>query len=225
LSAGCEEPGLADGPQREALLPGVRGTAAPETWRQGQDPLPVRERGDLGLEAAAWQIRCYQPHIIPPWLQTSRYAEAAARADIPAGPAGVPAPRLLAARREMLARPGPHLWAVIDEAALLRPAGDPDVMREQVACLLRAAGRPNIAIQVLRLSAGLTPACAPFTLLRFAEPGVPDVVYVDTPAGTLAVECTADIDRYHMLINTLALAADPPGATTGILQGMLERIR
>jgi hypothetical protein len=48
----------------------------------------------------------------------------------------------------------PQLWLVLDEAALHRRIGEPEVMREQFAHLRQAASRPNITLQVLPYQAG-----------------------------------------------------------------------
>ena len=57
------------------------------------------------------------------------------------------------ARQELLTRTSPappQLWAVVDEAALRRPIGGPEVMRGQFDALLNATKLPNVQLQVVR---------------------------------------------------------------------------
>ncbi|MGI5118787.1 helix-turn-helix domain-containing protein [Marinactinospora thermotolerans] len=150
-------------------------------WRYrdvfGAEPLP-------DFEAEASQIRTYEVAVIPGLLQTPEYAEAIFRGG-----------RLTTldhihrqvdarmARREILHRHDspPRLWAVIDEAALRRPIGGPEVMRSQIEYLLRIGQLPNIDIQVLPFSVGAHGGLnGAFTVLDFPEPLDPTIVYVDT---------------------------------------------
>jgi hypothetical protein len=67
---------------------------------------------------------------------------------------------------------------ILDEAAVLRVVGGPDVMREQLAHLAAMAAQPHVTIQVLRLDAGAHPGTTgEITVLAFPDLVAPDVVY------------------------------------------------
>jgi transcriptional regulator with XRE-family HTH domain len=132
-------------------------------------------------ESRAAVIRQYHALVVPGLLQTPDYARALIAAGRPsARPETVES--LVAARLErqdILARDDPPtLWLVIDETALLRPVGGPEVHRAQLDVLWEAARRPGVTVQVIPLAtgahAGLTGA---FTILSFTDE--PDLAYTE----------------------------------------------
>jgi len=212
--------GMAQGAEREELLADVRAAARQPWWHEFQDALPPWARGYLGMEADASMIRCYTPYAVPDLLQTESYAAAfTALARRPAETLKLRA--LRAARQEQLRRPGRSLRVVLDESAVLRPVGGPEVMHEQAAHLIAACKEPGITIQLLMLSAGARQDSAlPFTMLRFADPGVPDVAYLETPTTGIYIDRPEDLDRYREIMTKLELAAEPPTVTPAILAGL-----
>ncbi|MFE9422913.1 DUF5753 domain-containing protein [Kitasatospora sp. NPDC006697] len=112
----------------------------------------------LAEEVKAVEIRCNQGDFVPGLLQAPRYARALLAAGmhtvVPAADAPVvgelearTAFRL--GRADILARENPpFLWAIIEEAVLLRPIGGREAMREQLDHLLAIADLPNVSIQV-----------------------------------------------------------------------------
>ena len=86
------------------------------------------------------------------------------------------------------------------------------------------AERPNITVQVLPFdSAGRAGECGPVTLLRFAEPELPDVVYLEQLTGAVYPDRAADIARYRDALNRLGVQAEPPDRTPDILRAALAR--
>jgi hypothetical protein len=84
------------------------------------------------------------------------------------------------------------------------------------------AGRPNITIQVLPFSVGGHAAeGGPMTLLRFAEPDLPDVVYLEQLTGALYPDRASDIIRYRDALNRLGVQAEPPTRTLAMLRDIL----
>lgn len=104
---------------------------------------------------------------------------------------------------------------MLDEAAVLRMVGGPDVMREQLAHLTTIAARPNITVQVLPFAADAHPATTgEFTILTFPELIAPDVVYLENMTSDLYVEQEAEVYRYGLAfdrLRTLALTPDKSG--------------
>ncbi|CAL9535525.1 helix-turn-helix domain-containing protein [Streptomyces sp. enrichment culture] len=128
------------------------------------------------MEAKAAYISTYQAQLVYGLLQTEEYARAVL------GVEGGNVDEMVAARLErqrILQRDQPPaLWVILDEAALLREIGGPDVMRGQLAHLLGFAAAPWVQIQVLPLAAGQHAGMmGTFNLLRFDTD--PDLFYMD----------------------------------------------
>src|SRR5258708_26964908 len=87
------------------------------------------------------------------------------------------------ARQAVLTRAMPvHLWVVLDEAALRRPVGGPDVMRGQLEHLIEVSARPNVTLQIIPLErGGHAAAGGPFSIPRFRERDLPHVAYLEHP--------------------------------------------
>lgn len=216
--------GVTDRDSRQ-LLALVRQANSPGWWQRYGDVLPHWFHAYVGLEEAATRIRTYEVQFVPGLLQTEEYA----RAVIMRGNADTADEdverrvRLRMTRQEIFARqPPPRLWAVIDEAALRRPIGSAEVMRAQLSSLLDAAKLPHISIQVMPFDAGGHAAeGGAFSLLRFPEPDLPDVVYMEQLTGALYLEKRDDIERYSQVMERLTLEASQPDETTAIINQVL----
>src|SRR5260370_698257 len=105
----------------------------------------------------------------------------------------------------------PRVWAVIDESALRRPLGGRDSMRAQLRHLMGLAELPHVTIQVMPFSrGGHSAAGGSFSILRFAEPDLPDVVYIEQLTGALYLDKAEELDRYREVMNSLSAEADTP---------------
>jgi hypothetical protein len=178
----------------------------------------------VGLEAAASVIRTYQIQLVPGLLQTEAYARALIRQGSAASEEEIGRRgELRASRQEILRRPdAPQLWAVVDEGALRRPVGSPQVVREQLAYLVEMAAHPAVTLQILPFSTGAHPAMGgPFTILRFAEPDLADVVYIEQLTSALYLDKPAEVDSYLEVMEQLCLQAEPAASTGKLLQQIL----
>jgi Domain of unknown function (DUF5753) len=123
----------------------------------------------IGLESEAESVRWYSPMLVPGLLQTEWYAREVIRSGLLIAPPGEIERRVQVkmTRQRVLTRDDPlRLAVILDEAALLRPVGGPEIMAEQLANLTAAAVRPNVTIQILPLTAGAHPATTgEFTIL------------------------------------------------------------
>src|SRR6266545_3136265 len=190
------------------------------------DLLPQWFRAFVDLEAAATLIRTYEGQLIPGLLQTERYMRAVMRG------ARLPEPsedterriELRLMRQTLLTQPGaPQLWAVVDEAALRRPVGGRQVIREQLERLIDATKLPNVVLQVLPLDAGAHPALvSAFSVLRFPDQELPDVVYVEHLTRALYLDRREDVDQYLHVMETICVRSAAPRKTTEILDGILR---
>jgi hypothetical protein len=119
----------------------------------------------------------------------------------------------------------PHLWAVVDEAVVRRPIGSPAIMREQLEYLIEACKRPNVTLQVVPFSrGGHAAAGGPFSILRFAEHDLPDVVYLEQLTTATYLDKRDDIERYLAVMEQLCVEAEPATETSKILGDILRRL-
>ncbi|GGV26566.1 transcriptional regulator [Actinomadura cremea] len=212
---------------REPLLALAEHANQPGWWQPYGDVVPGWFEPYLGLEQGAVLIRMYEVQTVPELLQTEDYARALLRARHPEAPQEEIDRRveLRMERRRVFARPDPlRLWAVIDEAALRRAVGGPRVLRDQLRHLIEMAGRTNITVQVLPFAAGGHAAeGGPVSLLRFAEPELPDVVYLEQLTGALYPDRPSEIARYQDVLNRLGVQSEPPTRTPDVLRALLDQ--
>nr|BFE72918.1 helix-turn-helix transcriptional regulator [Actinoplanes digitatis] len=212
-----------DDAERAALMTLTRRANAAPWWQQFGEVVPPWYLSYLGLEEAATLIRAYETQVVPALLQTEGYARALIARSCAAPSEVGRRVEVRRGRQQVLDRPDPpQFWAVLDEAVLRRPVGGCEVMREQIEALIEAAARPNIRLQVAPFRAG-TPSAPgfPFAILRFSEPELPDVVYVERLTGATYLDKPGDVDHYALAMERACLAAEPPGRTTDILAGVL----
>lgn len=220
--------GVTDEDEREALLSLVAQANAPGWWHKYDDVLPSWFEAYIGLEQAASTIRSYDVQFVPGLLQAPAYAEAVVRLGHPnASPEEVERRvRLRMDRQEVLVRPDPPLlWAVIDEAVLRRLVGGPKVMRAQIEHLLDMIALPRVTLQIIPFSAGGHAAGGgPFSILRFAGVGLPDVVYLEQLTSAVYLEKPEDVDRYLAAMERLCLQARPASETERMLRRFLTEL-
>jgi transcriptional regulator with XRE-family HTH domain len=219
--------GVTDEVERERLLALTRQAAAPGWWQQYSDVLPRWVELYIGLEKAASIIRTYEVQFIHGLLQTEDYARAVILIANSHAPAGEIDRRvsIRMKRQQLLTEPdAPELWAVLDEAALRRAPGGRDVMRGQLEHLLQSTELPNVTLQIVPFHAGPHAAAGgPFTILRFSEPDVPDVVYLEQLNSALYLDQPDDVLGYMSVMNQLCVQAETGSASKEILGALLRQ--
>jgi transcriptional regulator with XRE-family HTH domain len=206
----------------------AREANTPGWWHQYGDLLPQWFRAFVDLEAAATLIRTYEGQFVPGLLQTEDYMRAvvggAQLEDSPEEAERRVALRL--GRQTLLERKdAPRLWAVVDEAALRRPVGGPKVMRAQLERLIEASELPNVTLQVLPFAAGAHPAMVgAFSVLRFADQELPDVVYVEHLNNATYLDKRDEVERYLDVMESLCLGSEPPAKTAEFLDRILDKL-
>jgi hypothetical protein len=221
--------GITDAEERERLLTLARGANTPGWWHRFGDVLPSWFQSYLGLEAAASLIRTYEVQFVPGLLQTREYAQAVVLLGHGRAPTAEIERRVslrMTRREQVLDRAVPvQLWAVVDEAALRRPVGGVEVMRAQIEHLIEATQLPNVKLQVVPFHVGGHAAAGgAFSILRFPEPDLPDVVYVEQLNSALYFDKRDDADEYAMAMERLCIEADQPSKTTETLTRILKDI-
>ncbi|MCY0932045.1 helix-turn-helix transcriptional regulator [Streptomyces sp. H27-H1] len=172
----------------------------------------------IGLETAAASIRTYEPLVIPGLLQTPAYAAAVIAETIPQATPEQIATRLeVRLRRQSRAhhpaRPF-RLWVVLDESALRRVVGSPQIMSEQLEFLNRLGAQPHITVQVLPHSAGAHPGISgQFSILDFTDAPGPGTVYLERFTSDLYLEKRSDVEHYSVMYEHLQAKALNPDST------------
>jgi transcriptional regulator with XRE-family HTH domain len=220
--------GITGEQEREALLALARQASTPGWWHQYGDILPAWFEVYVGLEAAASVIRSYEMQFVHGLMQTEDYARAVIMI------ANSHAPReeidrrvdLRMRRRHLLTQPGgPKLWAVLDEAALRRSPGGPEVIRGQLKHLLELTTLQNVTLQIVPFDAGAHAAAGgPFTILRFAEPDLPDVVYLEQLNSALYLDKREQLNDYMSTMDQLCVQAENTAGTRRMLSTLLDEI-
>ena len=201
---------------------------SPGWWHKYGDVLPDWFQVYVGLEEAASLIRLYEVQFVPGLLQTADYARAVVRLGQP-GAAPEEIERRISlrmGRQELLTKPGgPRLWAIVDEAALRRPIGGTEVMRAQLVQLIQATEDPNVTLQVMPFrSGGHAAEAGAFTIMRFPEPDLPDVVYLEQLTSALYLDKRDDVEKYTEVMERLSVESESPERSVDILSGMLEEV-
>lgn len=219
--------GITGEPERAAFLTMARQANAPGWWHRYSDILPSWFEMYLGLEQASSVIRTYEPQLIPDLLQTREVAGALIQLGHPSGSTDDTERRiaLRVARQEVLTQPeAPCLWAVIDESALWR-LGSRMVMRAQIQHLIEIAELPNVTLQVIPIYSGAQAGVGgPFRILRFSEPDLPDIVYLEQLTTALYLDKIQDIEHYMLVMDRLCVQAKSPVETTRFLKSTLQEI-
>ncbi|HEV2927793.1 MAG TPA: helix-turn-helix transcriptional regulator [Propionibacteriaceae bacterium] len=222
-----ERYGVTDPDEIDELLTLAREANVPGWWQHYGDVLPQWFRTYVDLESAATLIRTYEGMFVPGLLQTDDYMRAVIRdASLESSEEVGRRVRLRMARQILLTREHPpRLWAVVDEAALRRPVGGREVMRGQLERLIDATKLPNVTLQVLPFGAGAHPAMvSAFSILRFADRELPDVVYLEHLTNAVYLDKRAEVERYLDVMEFLCVDSEPPAKTVDLLTKILNQL-
>jgi len=118
----------------------------------------------------------------------------------------------------------PELWVILDEAVLRRPAGGPDVMREQLVRLVGAGQRPNIAIQVIPFGAGAHEGLRGGAFVVADFDGAAIVGYQDAASSGQIIEDAAEVETLAVTWDTLRLDALPRTASISLITSVAEAV-
>lgn len=96
-------------------------------------------------------------------------------------------------------------------------------MRAQLKYLLEVADRPNVTIQTIPFQfGGHAAAGGPFSILRFAEPDLPDVVYLEQLTSALYLDKRETVEHYLAVMERLCLEAEPAYGTAKVINAILR---
>ncbi len=212
--------GVHDEEERQVFLDMVRKSNERGWWHRYSGTMPNWFQDFVGLEESASLIQSYELQFVPGLMQTEDYIRAVVghgRPDL-LDQEGERRVALRLQRQKVLTRQGaPRVWAVVDESVLHRPIGGPRVLREQIEHLLELTRQPNVTLQILPYNMSGYAAEGAFSMLRFAEPSLPDIVYIEHLSGALYLDRVEELEIYGRVIDRLAVDAETPDRSRQLL--------
>jgi transcriptional regulator with XRE-family HTH domain len=195
--------------QRDGLVQLARESRQKGWWHAYGDSVQPQLATYLGMESEASEIQLYRVNFIPALLQTEDYTRAMIAVSFSHSGQDDEQRFALMKERQRQARVNPaKLWVVLDEAALRRQVGGPEVMREQLEHLRYLSTMPRMFLQVIPFSSGAHRAMElPFAILAFPDPADPEVVWLRYPTGSLWIEDIAEVGTYKMFFHHQQAAA------------------
>ncbi|MFC4060889.1 helix-turn-helix domain-containing protein [Planomonospora corallina] len=217
---------VTDDALRRELIALARESRQKGWWHRHRDTMKAGFDSYIGLEADAAVIRTYEAQVIPGLLQTEAYARAVIEATATRPSAGHVEKKIdirLARQRLLTADDPVRLHAVLDEAVLVREAGGPETMREQLVSLLQRSELPNVTIQVLPFRGGAHPAMdGPFIILEFPDPVDPDLVYLEQATSGLILEDGDELAKYTQMFEKLTNRALTAEESVTLISSMIS---
>lgn len=212
--------GVDDPTERRAFLDMVKQSNEPGWWRRFGDTMPNWFTDLVGLEEAAARIQIWEPIYVSGLLQIEPYARAIFSHGRPEM-ADERVDQLVALRmrrQKMFSRPdAPRVWMVLDESVLHRPIGGVKVLKQQIEYLLEMSALPHVSVQVLPYTRSGLSAEHAFSLLRFGEPELPNIAYVEYLTGAHYIEKREEIEKYSRALDMLAVDSETPERSRALL--------
>ncbi|MGW5055598.1 helix-turn-helix domain-containing protein [Actinokineospora sp. NPDC004072] len=208
----------------EQLLVMARESRRPSWYAKYRKVLSPEYQTLLSYEDSATAIRHVHPYLVPGLLQTPGYA----RALLGAAHEGEKLDALIAARIDRQAilheDPGPELSFLIDEGALHRMVGGPQVMREQLRHLRHLADKRNIDIRVIPYDAGVHLGLwGPFVVMLLDGGSV--IVYVENAGADYIVrDGSPRIDEFSARLTATAEVALSASQTKDFLEDRIAHL-
>lgn len=219
--------GVDDPTERRTFLDMVKQSNEPGWWRRFGDTMPNWFTDLVGLEEAAARIQIWEPIYVSGLLQIEPYARAIFSHGRPEM-ADERVDQLVALRmrrQKMFSRPdAPRVWMVLDESVLHRPIGGMKVLKQQIEFLLEMSALPHVSVQVLPFSRSGLSAEHAFSLLRFGEPELPNIAYVEYLTGAHYIEKREEIEKYSRALDMLAVDAETPERSRSMLAKRRQEI-
>ena len=186
----------------------------------------IKDFGYIDVETEASRVRNYAGMHLPGLLHADPYI----RALFEQTHRGRSLEELASAfkvrsiRRERLrAEEAPlEFVAIIDEAALRREIGGPEVMRAQLQHMIAMAALPTVTLQVLEMRGCPTAALnGAFTLLDFPDPDEPDLLYHEYVTGALHIDDREEVREAKLVFDALRSVALNPADSVALIEQLI----
>ncbi|MBV9450776.1 MAG: helix-turn-helix domain-containing protein [Streptosporangiaceae bacterium] len=224
----CDLYGITDERTVETLLDMLTVASRQRGWWEAfEGILPSGLSIYVGLESGARAELGWEPLLIHGLLQTADYARAVFKLWGTNRPHDIDdLVEVRTERQKLLTREGSplELWAVFDEAAIVRPLGGTQIMRDQLRHLASVTDLSNVTIQVIPFRSGGHPGLGgAFSILEFEEDE--PVAYIDCPAGNLYLEKKHDIRTFMSTFDLLRAMALPPDESRALINRAAEEMK
>jgi transcriptional regulator with XRE-family HTH domain len=220
--------GVTDPRERARMLALAQQANNQGWWAKYDDIMPDWFESYVGLEQATSLIRTFELQFVPGLFQTEDYARGVTMLGHRSAPSDEIEHRVgLRMQRQKILHldDSPRIWAVIDESALRRPLGGADAMKVQLRHLIAVTEYPRVTLQVMPFSRGGHPAAGgSFTVLRFGEPDLPDIVYLEQLTSALYLDRRDEVDHYMEVMNRLSAEADTPADSARLLEQIAKSL-
>lgn len=209
---------------QQAASPVVIGALAAQAgwWDRYRDVLPKWFLAFLAMEQAAQTMWVYEAQFIPGVLQSEEYAAAVVSfADFPLAQAE----QLVELRKERQRRfreGNLELRVVLDESALRQAVTDTSAQLDHLRQLRAACADGALTLQILPPQARVRAAPNAFSILRFAEPALPDIVYVEHLTGAHYIDQREDVDAYWHAMESLFTLSYGPQRTQELIDQVID---
>ncbi|GAA3373827.1 helix-turn-helix transcriptional regulator [Streptomyces sannanensis] len=218
--------GVIDETERASLLGLAKEANVAGWWHSYGDVLPSWFPTYVGLEGAASLIRVYEVQFVHGLLQTEGYAHAVISRGMPDAPKSEIERRValrLERQKVLVSERAPRFHVVLDEAALRRPYGDRAEMRVQLSHLIEISEQPNVTLQIMPFSfGGHAGESGAFTMLRFPESDLSDLVYLEQLTSALYLDKPEEVAQYERVLERLQQDSPGPAESRDLLRGLLQ---
>ncbi|GHH48879.1 helix-turn-helix domain-containing protein [Lentzea cavernae] len=199
------------------LLDEIRGAAKHGWWTT----YGIKDQGYLDVETEATTVREFALALVPGLLQTTEYMRAvfATHGLTDSVENQV---RVRQIRQQRLTSDDPlSLHVIIDEYALRRLVGSPEIMRGQLRHVVEAAALPTVTLQVIT-SALHVGMMGTFIVLGFPDPDDPEVFYLEhVTGGSFHIEDPEQVRAANLAFDRLAAEALSPEESVALIERIL----
>ncbi|WP_242884263.1 helix-turn-helix domain-containing protein [Actinomadura litoris] len=171
-------------------------------------------------EEKAHLIKAYHGQVIPLILQNEQYTMACVREVDPKDCEASLTRRT--ARKEAFFERGTdvELWALLDEAALTREVGGPEVMKAQLEHLLTMADLPQVSLRIIPFKSGAYAGVDGSVQVLSLESR--DVAYSGAQNGGRLIETPGEVREMSVKFDRIGAKAASLEASRGIIERYLE---
>lgn len=174
----------------------------------------LQDMGYVDVETEASRVSEFACQVVPGLLQTPDYIRALmeTRQRTPSQVQSEVKVREIRKDRLAVEDDSLELLAIVDEGALRREIGSPELMKAQLGHLIVMAELPMVSLQVLPFRSGVHSALdGAFILLDFPDPAEQPVLYHSYVSGALHIENKEEVRAAKLAFDALrseALSSD-----------------
>lgn len=214
-----------NGDERERILNLARHATEGNWLTHGMPGLPEQLAGAVECERDANVITQWSPAIVPGLLQTRSYARMTMSADENLSNAEIESRVFVKmGRREILAEGNSvHLHALIGEAILHEPVGEPGVLLDQLRYLHKMSSQSNVTLRIVRSGSGCHPGFhGPFIYYEF--PDSEPVVYFEHYSSGAFIQDDKDVKAYRYVIDAIRQKAADEKTSSRLVADTVEEM-